>query len=82
MYERVAGRVAVAAHQARALRAVDEAHDAVVAQHKRLGELADRRPMLCAAAAYREQELMLGWGEAVRVGLFLAPVQEAAQACA
>lgn len=71
--------VALACHEARALGAVDKAHDAVVAQHKCLGELADRWPVLCAAAAYREQKLMLGWGETVRVGLFLAPMQEAAQ---
>lgn len=82
MHERMASLVALACHEAGALCAVNEAHNAVVAQHKRLGELADRRPVLCAAAAYREQKLMLGRGQAVRVCLFLAPVQEATQICA
>lgn len=80
MHERVAGRVTMAAHKARALCAVDKTHDAVVAQHEGLRELADRRSVLGTAASYCEQKLMLGWGEAVRIGLFLAPVQEAAQA--
>ena len=76
----MASQVALACHETRALCAVDKTHDAVVAQHKRLGELADRRPVLCAAAAYREQQLMLGRSEVVRLGLLLAPVQEATQA--
>ena len=36
--------------------------------------------MLGTAATYREQKLMLGRGQTVLIGLFLAPVQEAAQA--
>lgn len=80
MHERMASWVALAGHQASTLRPVDKAHDTVVAQHERLGELTNRWPVLCAVATYSKQKLVLGRGEVVCFGLFFAPVEKAAQA--
>lgn len=62
MYERVAGWIALACHQAGALCAVYEPDNTVMTQHERSRELADSGPALCVAAAHREQELMLRRG--------------------
>lgn len=80
MHERLARGITFACHEARALRAIDKADNAVVAQHKRLRELTDRRPVTRIAAAHREQELMLRWRETMLLGALLAPMQKPAQA--
>lgn len=80
VHDRVAARIAPASDQPSALRAIDEADDAVMAQHEHVGELADRRSAARVATADRKQELMLRRRQAMRFGLLLAPVQEAAKA--
>jgi hypothetical protein len=62
------------------LGAIDKPHRAVVAQHEVAGHVADGRPAWVVVAAYREQQLVLGGGQAGGLGVLLAPAQEAAQA--
>lgn len=76
----MAGRIASARHKARALRTIDKADNTVVTQHERLRELTNRRPTARAAAAHREQQLMLRRGQTMSFRLLLAPMQKATQA--
>jgi hypothetical protein len=76
MHKRMASRVAPTCNQAGSLRAIDKTNNAVVAQHQRLRQLADRRPLGPAATPYREQQLMLRRGQTLLFGSLLAPVQE------
>ena len=59
---------------------IDELDDAVMAQEQVIGDVTDRGWR--AVAADREQELVLRTGETGRLGLFVAPVLEAAQTVA
>ena len=59
---------------------VDELDGAVVPEQEDVGDVADRRPARSRLTADGEQQLVLRRGETDRRGLFLAPVQEAAQA--
>ena len=60
-------------------RAVDQPHRAVVTQDEVVGDVADRRTGRIGMAPDREQQLVLGAGQAGRLGLLLAPAQEAPQ---
>jgi hypothetical protein len=80
MHKRMAARVAPTRDQTGSLRTIDKTDNAVVAQHQRLRQLADRRPPERTATPYREQQLMLCRGQTLLFGLFFAPVQEATQA--
>ena len=74
----VVGRVGVADDQPGYRGAVDQPDGAVVAQHQVVGDLADGGAGGIGVAADREQQLMLRGREPGRLGLLLAPAQEAA----
>lgn len=80
VHDRMASAVTPARDQARTMRTIDKADHTVMAQHERLRELADSRATTTGAAAYRQQQLMLSWGQAMLFCLLLAPAQEATQA--
>ncbi len=79
VHDRMAAPITPARDQGRPLRTIDQANHAVVAQHQRLGELADRRPSTHGAAAYRQQQLMLRRSQTMLFRPFLAPMQKATQ---
>jgi hypothetical protein len=58
---------------------VDEADGAVMPEEQVVGDVSDGRSGRVVMTSDREQELMLGGGEASRVGVLLAPAQEAPQ---
>jgi hypothetical protein len=62
-----------------ALRPVDQADRAVMAQEQVLGHVADRRAAPIGMTSNGEQQLVLGRRDAGRLGLLLAPAQEAAE---
>ena len=68
-----------ASQQPGRLGAIDEAHDAVVAQKQGVCDVADLRPLRVVVAPHREQQLVLRRGQTCRSRLRLAPVLEAAQ---
>ena len=70
-------RIVLAADQPRAGRPVDQADRAVVPQQERRRDVAEGRPAAVRMAPDREQELVLGGRDAERLGLLLAPVEEA-----
>ena len=59
---------------------VDEADNAVVFEEKPCCQFTDRGPCGLSATTDRQQELVLGRGEADHGRLFLAPIQERSQA--
>ena len=67
--------------------AVDELDGAVVAQQEVIGDVSDRRavaldlgePIAGRVAAHRQQQLVLGTGQADAPGLRLAPPEESAE---
>ena len=61
------------------LRSVDQPDRAVMAQEQVLGHVADRRTAPIGMTSNGEQQLMLGRRDAGRLGLLLAPAQEAAE---
>ena len=68
-----------ASQQPGRLGAIDEAHDAVVAQKQGVCDVADLRPLRVVVAPHREQQLVLRRGQTCRSRLRLAPVLEATQ---
>ena len=71
-----------AAHETGGPGPVDELHDAVMPQEKRVGGVPDGRPPPIGMAAHGKQQLVLGPGQAGRLGLLLAPSLEPAEPCA
>jgi hypothetical protein len=59
--------------------AVDEADRTVMSQQQVVGDVSDGRSGRVVMTADREQELMLGGGEAGGVGVLLAPAQKPPQ---
>lgn len=59
--------------------AVDQADGAVVPEEQVIGDVSDGRSGRVVMTSDREQELMLGGGEAGGAGVLLAPAQEAPQ---
>jgi len=59
--------------------AVDEADGAVMSEEQVIGDVSDGRSGRVVMTSDREQELMLGGGEAGGAGVLLAPAQEAPQ---
>ena len=57
-------------------RAIDQPDRAVVTQHERIGDVADRRAVRVFGSPDREHELVLGGCHADRDRLLFAPVQE------
>jgi len=71
---------AVADDEAELLGAVDELDGTVVADAEVVGELSDARSAAVRMASNREEQLVLGSGEADRLSLLPAPLEEPAQA--
>lgn len=77
MDDAVVGRIEIPTHEPAGLGSVDELHGRVMTQEQVTGEVADRR--VVTMTSDREEELVLGRRETGRLGLLLAPPQEAAK---
>jgi hypothetical protein len=73
------GRVGSAPDQSVGSCAIDQADRAVMAQDEVLGQVANRGSLVAGVTANRQQQLVLGGCQPGRVGLLIAPAQEAAQ---
>jgi hypothetical protein len=72
--------VGAAPDQSQGFRPVDETDRAVVPDQEHLGHLADGRSPRVPVPTDREEQLVLHRGESRRGRLFLAPVEEPAEA--
>ena len=68
--------VALAPEQSRLLGPVDELGCGVVTEHQRVGNLLDGGSRRIGTSPHGEEQLVLGGGETLRPGSFLAPPEE------